>query len=156
MRLRAWFILSAFTAIVVVACAGKKSSNAELPPDGVWVQRPDGTRLCKTHPAEKLESVTRSLQESGVTVYASRHFHDGKMRAQLCGISTGWLNAFQIRRGDLVKAAALELQLPEAAEASEDSPFAADEAVSDARLATPSESPAPLPAVLQPSAAPSP
>lgn len=110
MRFRTCFVLAAF---VVVACAGKKP-DAELPPDLVWVQRPDGTRSCETLEAEKIESVARALQEAGVTVYGSKHVHDGKMRAQVCGIPTGWMNAVQIRRGDQVKAAGLKLQAPEA------------------------------------------
>ena len=113
--------------LLAAACAGKKSQDepgaappSPPPPEELtWVERPDGTRSCKTQSPEKLESWVRSFQEAEIAVSASEHVHDGKMRAQLCGIRTGWHNRLQIRRGDLEKAVKLEFGEPGALEEAE-------------------------------------
>jgi hypothetical protein len=75
--------------------------------DSVWVARGDGGQSCSPKSGQALEAGAGELQKAQVRVLESRKGDDGKMRAQMCGLPTGKLNAYRIPREDLGRAVAL-------------------------------------------------
>ena len=74
----------------------KKSAD-----DLAWVQRPDGSLKCKPDTARSLEVDAKELELKNIKIYNQKKTTDHKMHAQLCGLPTGAVNAFQIRRSNL-------------------------------------------------------
>ncbi len=67
----------------------------------VWVGQPDGSLQCKPKSGKSLEDGKTPLTQAGVAVLESKKTSDGMMRAQMCGIPTGKLNAYLIKKSDL-------------------------------------------------------
>ena len=95
---------SYWIAILLTSCSSASKLPSVSESELIWVQRPDGTITCEARQAEKLEDVARSLREENVPIFDSKHSHDGRVRTQMCGIETGWLNTYRIPAASLEKA----------------------------------------------------
>lgn len=79
--------------------------------DRVWITRPDGSLQCD----EKIEGTAldpvvkakEELAKKGVHILEAKKANDGKMRAQMCGMTTGNETRFLVPKKDLTKAKAL-------------------------------------------------
>ncbi len=110
-------VLSGIAAIAVGATAlsAKKAGTSvsvasPLPaaPEGaVWIARPDGAESCSTKGAQTLEEGAAELRGKKVRVLDSRKDNDGKMRAAMCGLPQGSLNAYLIPRSEMAQAIAM-------------------------------------------------
>lgn len=79
-------------------------TSVAIPADAIWVERMDGEKSCEHGTAQSLSEGASELSKMGVQVFDSLKGSDGKMRIQMCGIPTGKLNRYRIRKGDLEKA----------------------------------------------------
>ncbi|MBS1961685.1 MAG: hypothetical protein JST04_05685 [Bdellovibrionales bacterium] len=83
--------------------------------DRVWITRPDGSLQCdeKTEGAahDPVAEAKAELTKKGVHVLEAKKRNDGKMRAQVCGISTGNETSFLIPKKELSKAKTLGFEL---------------------------------------------
>ena len=80
------------------------SANAfskKMPADLTWIQRQDGSLSCKPGTARSLESDAKELELKNIKIYNQKKTTDHKMHAQLCGLPTGAVNAFQVQRSNL-------------------------------------------------------
>ena len=68
----------------------------------VKVAKSDGSKQCGMGPGVSLSVMKKELHET--KVLSSTKVHDGLMRVQVCGASTGMLNVYEIPRADLAKA----------------------------------------------------
>jgi hypothetical protein len=99
-------------ALVVLFCGFARpkathSMSAPAPNEPkVWVQRADGSLQCggEERAPVTLEETTRELKDLGLQVFQSVTAHDGKMRAQMCGLPTGKVIRVQILARDEAKA----------------------------------------------------
>lgn len=82
--------------------ASSQSSPSE--PETVWVKRPDGGVSCEKEKAQSLEVGRSELEKAKVKVLDAKKDHDGKLRAQMCGLSSGTENTYKILKADLSKA----------------------------------------------------
>lgn len=118
-------VLVAISLIFLSAFAGKKQHEGTSPSqdtpattsvktssgdESVWVQRPDGSKSCEAGSGTTTEKGGEELQKAGVQVLEKGKGDDGRMHAQMCGIETGKLNTYRIKKADLPKALALGYQ----------------------------------------------
>jgi hypothetical protein len=79
--------------------------------DRVWITRPDGSLQCdeKTAgtPQDPVVVAKEQLTKKGVHVIDAKKSNDGRIRAQVCGISTGNETRFLIPKSELAKAKSL-------------------------------------------------
>ena len=79
--------------------------------DRVWITRPDGSLQCdeKTEGSahDPVAEAKEQLTKKGVHVLEAKKRNDGRMRAQVCGISTGNETSFLIPKNELTKAKTL-------------------------------------------------
>lgn len=79
--------------------------------DRVWITRPDGSLQCdqKSEGAahDPVAEAREQLTKKGVHVIESKKSNDGRIRAQVCGISTGNETSFLIPKSELAKAKSL-------------------------------------------------
>jgi hypothetical protein len=83
------------------------SGAPAAPADSVWIARPDGAESCSTSGAQTLEQGAAELRKNKLRVLDSKKDNDGKMRAAMCGLPQGSLNAYLIPRAELAQAIAL-------------------------------------------------
>src|SRR6185437_1826090 len=104
--------------ICAFACASpafgfgeKATSSSDAQTDvssgAVWVTRPDGAQQCAPGSGQSLGDSAQELKKAGVRVLGSQKGNDKKLHAQMCGISSGHTNTFQIPKEDLPKAIVL-------------------------------------------------
>jgi hypothetical protein len=77
----------------------------------VWVAKPDGSLQCEAQSGVALSVMKDELKAAHVHIHEAERVSDGKMRAQMCGLPTGWLNSYQINAGDVEKAKSLGFEL---------------------------------------------
>jgi hypothetical protein len=116
--------LAALAVILVVSIAAYAFGGKSAPTEGgssssgssssseatVWVSRSDGSQLCSTDSGQSLEQGANDLKRSHITVVSSQKGSDAKMHAQMCGLPTGHVNAYEINKSDLAKANVLGYQ----------------------------------------------
>ncbi len=90
---------------------GTKKTAASEPASGIspsaspiWVAKADGSKSCGAKAGASLEAMSAPLKKLGIRVLQSVKAHDGMMHTQVCGASTGMLNAYQVSSKDLEKA----------------------------------------------------
>jgi hypothetical protein len=78
--------------------------------DRVWIARPDGSRQCDEKdgtPHDPIAEAKEELTKKGIHVLEAKKRNDGRIRAQMCGISTGNETSFLIPKKELAKAQTL-------------------------------------------------
>lgn len=79
--------------------------------DRVWITRSDGTLQCDDATGagahDVIAGAKAQLTKKGVHIIESKKRNDGKLRAQMCGMSTGNETSFLIPKKELAKAKAL-------------------------------------------------
>jgi hypothetical protein len=70
----------------------------------ITVYKYDGTLLCEVGKEIPLEVMARQLTDAGISIVSQRKSDDGLMHIQLCGASTGRVNAYEIASSDTQKA----------------------------------------------------
>ena len=111
-RSNAAVIVSLFSVLafsVLGSAAESSAAAAKKPDDRIWVSRPDGSLQCseKTGAADPVAEARSELEKKGVHVLESKKGNDGRIRAQVCGISTGNETVFLIPKSELGKAKSL-------------------------------------------------
>lgn len=90
---------------------GATASAAAKGEDRIWITRPDGSLQCdqKSEGAshDSVAEAREQLTKKGVHVIEAKKSNDGRIRAQVCGISTGNETSFLIPKSDLAKAKSL-------------------------------------------------
>ena len=71
----------------------------------IFISKPDGSLQCGMKSGMSLEHMQEQL--GSITILSSEKKHDGLMRVQACGATTGMLNVYEIRQQDLSKAQSL-------------------------------------------------
>ena len=89
-------------------CRGRKVTG-ETSAARVLVFKTDGSRQCAKNSGIKPADMAKTMD--GIQVLSSESRHDGKMRIQACGTSTGQINVYEISESDLEKAKALGFEL---------------------------------------------
>jgi hypothetical protein len=69
----------------------------------ITVVKSDGSKQCGMRDGIPLDDMAES-QLKGIQILSSEKKHDGLLRIQSCGASTGMMNAYEIRHQDLRKA----------------------------------------------------
>ncbi len=70
----------------------------------------DGELSCSPGSAQGLLDGSEELKNAGIRFFDSKKGFDGKMHPQMCGVYTGSVNEYLIRRSDLAKALKLGFQ----------------------------------------------
>lgn len=78
------------------------SEEQDLKGKRVVVFKSDGSIQCQMASGVSLEAMAKELQ--GIHIFSQNKQHDGMMRSQVCGNSTGNLNTYTILEKDLEKA----------------------------------------------------
>jgi hypothetical protein len=77
----------------------------------VWISRPDGSLQCEVGAEKKdkdpVVTAKDQLTKKGIHVLEAKKRSDGKMHAQMCGISTGNETSFLIPKNELTRAKSL-------------------------------------------------
>lgn len=74
------------------------SSNKDMT-KRVFVYKPDGSKQCESE--GKISLTAMSKQLGSIEIFSSSNKHDGLMRPQVCGASTGYNNVYEIDTKDL-------------------------------------------------------
>lgn len=97
-----------FFALFLISASAFAAAKGE---DRVWITRPDGTLQCddKNEGAahDRVAEAQAQLTGKGIHVIEAKKSNDGRMHAQMCGISTGNETSFLIPKTELEKAKAL-------------------------------------------------
>ena len=106
------FRLSATVLSAIIGfLLGASAFAAAKGEDRVWITRPDGSLQCdeKTAgtPQDPIAIAKDQLTKKGVHVIEAKKSNDGRIRAQVCGISTGNETSFLIPKSELAKAKSL-------------------------------------------------
>ena len=81
----------------------KKNIARLVKPKGtVFVYKDTGGKQCGETPSIPLEVMAHELE--GILIISQSVGHDGMMRPQVCGASTGAINVYEINSVDLMKA----------------------------------------------------
>jgi hypothetical protein len=98
-----------FFLLTAVACAATPNGG-----DTVWITRPDGSLQCDPKvvgtPKDPVLVSQAELEKNGVHVLEAKRRNDGRMHAQMCGLSTGNETSFRIPKADLAKAKVFEFE----------------------------------------------
>lgn len=70
----------------------------------IFIYKYDGTLQCAQGKEISLDQMAEELV--GLTIYSQEKRHDGMLRVQVCGQSTGRANVYEIKQMDLNKAQA--------------------------------------------------
>ncbi len=94
--------------LLLVSVAAFAAAKSE---ERVWITRPDGTLQCDEKPKgaehDPVAEAKDELTKKGIHVLEAKRQNDGKMHAQMCGISTGNETRFLIPKKELTQAKAL-------------------------------------------------
>ncbi len=100
-----WCIAAGLTGWLLVAGAASPSEPADR--ETVEVAKYDGSIQCQEGSGIPLSKMQRSLTDEGIEVVSSRRGHDCLMRTQVCGQTTGVINVYRIKKGQLDAAMSL-------------------------------------------------
>jgi hypothetical protein len=90
--------------------SSSNSSSSAAGAETVWVSRSDGSQMCSTDSGQSLEKGSEDFKRAHIPVISSQKGSDAKMHAQMCGLPTGHVNAYEINKTDLAKANVLGYQ----------------------------------------------
>ena len=82
-------VVHGFVAILILAgCAASQQNKSEAPA-AVWMQKPDGSKMCGFKEGIEPKKVADQLRALGINVLQAQKGNDGMMHTMMCGGASG-------------------------------------------------------------------
>lgn len=83
-----WVVVWGGILFALAGCAASRQSN-DLRSASVWMQKPDGSKMCGFEKGVEPQKIADQLKSLGISVLRARQGSDGMMHMMVCGGPTG-------------------------------------------------------------------